>query len=968
MKHRVRQSGKQGAALVVTLIVVVALATVLVAFMQNTTMERSSSRSGANYYRAELAAESGLAEAMVRISEGTKSDDFIILKAEAEVAGVRSPVYYAGMPGQDSWRYFPLFSGGLEQDGLQAGVMPDPTSAFSEDVLLTDSISIPANITDGGVNPVRAAWADIKDASGKVVSRYVYWVEDLGGYLDADLAGAKPLERDTGDSPEELGIFTLFRPDELTDSNPADGPDRKLIDARVSKPPGLKTLAMTRSTLAFLGLGSGISAEGDYEAADDFQQYFATGLRYPQERAVVPRGLGYVKAGQPKKNLNSLIKQGGDSAVDEIAGWISDNLPQFDQRKGGFPASQNYAKTLAANIIDYADTDNEATVGEQFRGVDSYPFLTQIFTQIIWVNNLGGPEQPYYQAGGTWHTKVRVNYHLQLWNPSNKSVDSGVLALDLSADGNNKGENTAMFFDGSEVEPLFPFPGAAPNLSVDFGASPLPANGYQAFSFGPIEYDIDTGINATFPAPGSAHSGSARFRFGTKGRGPLETSDEHGYRILWNGKLVDQPGAVTQGMSASFERQPGRHYKSPSSGGEGPAWRGGQPGLRHGYRAGVFETEQSIPLLGDPRGSYYVREKVAADRYDQNASWWGRHYIDPQSTSGVKDWFVSEARLASWPDGAHHDASDRAFSLATVTPVGDGNPALRAKRTFVPADVPAGSRVSQPQKAPTRISNAGELFSLTELGNIYDPIQWSPNWDGGNETTASAETKWAALGSDPADPDGMVSDPDYVVPSTLRIGRGEFAKFDQPGQRAYQLLDIFTLAESVPTEGLVNINTASRDVLRALGAGINIASDPAIEPAVLRPDKLRGPFKEKQADLFADAVINGRPFMTTAQLSSVKMVKDGREIYFFGNPEAWDGDGPSTWTDSASEEYFSKMLGLVSVRSRNFRVYVTGDALDKNGEVASRSRWEYQVSVEPVRGADGQIEGQKMVVISAKSL
>jgi len=961
----------RGAALVVMLIVMVVLAMVAVAFMQNTGLDRSGARSSVNAYRAKLAAESGLAEAMASLSAASANDDFIVLKTLAEVGGGSFPAFYVGEPQKDAdvVNYIALFSGGRRQDGVAPDAMPAAANVFREGIVIDDSLQVPAHLTGAAEGAPKAGWVELRDEAGVLTARYAYWVEDLGGYLDAELAGAKPLQRTNGLAPAELGMFTLFRPEEEEDTNPPDDPDRKLVDLRAEKPEGLSSLFLTPATMNLLGLGDGVDEDGSYDPATDVQQFFATGLRYPVERAMVPRGLGYAQAGEPKKNLNDLIQQGG-GAVDEIADWIKTNLPQFDGRKGGFPASQDYAKTLAANIIDYADADNDATVGADFRGVDSYPFVTQFFTQLIWVNHEGGNEQPYYDSGGTWHTKVQVNYHLQLWNPSDRPVDSGAITVDLSPAGNNRGENLALFFDGAEAMPLFPYPGN-PTLAVDFGGAPLEPNGYRAVSFGPIEYVVDTGLSTEFARPSSSNgAGVARFRFGTSGKGVFEDSAEHGYRVLWNGVEVDRPGSVTHGSAEAFEKRAGRHFKSPSIGGEGPAWRGGQPGLRHANSGGVFAGQQALPLLGDPRGSYYVAQEISADRYDQNASWWGRHYIAPESTSGVKNWFVSEARLASWPDGGHHDPSDRAYSLAVVEPIGEGNEALRAKRTFVPANVPAEARVSQPDKAPARISNAGILRSITELGNIYDPIQWRPRWDAGAETTETVEKKWLELGRDPSRPQDMVADANYVVPSTLRIGRGEYAAFDRPGWRAWQLLDLFTLEDDVPTQGRVNINTASREVLRALGAGIALAADPRIEPPALRGNGNHfGPFQERQADLLADAIIQSRPFLTSAALSNAKITLNGQRQSFFGNPEVWpEGKRPARWLDAAAEEYFARLYGLVTVRSRNFRIFVTGDALDASGRVLSRSRWEYQIKVEPQRNGDGKVERQKVVVTGAKML
>jgi hypothetical protein len=292
------------------------------------------------------------------------------------------------------------------------------------------------------------------------------------------------------------------------------------------------------------------------------------------------------------------------------------------------------------------------------------------------------------------------------------------------------------------------------------------------------------------------------------------------------------------------------------------------------------------------------------------------------------------------------------------------------RNSTAPNDIPVADRPTINQnKAPARISNEGEYRSLLELGNIYDPIQWRPRWDAGTETVASVENKWRNLGGNLDDPTAMVSDPQYVVPSTLRIGRGEYARFDQIGQRASQLIDLFTLETSVTTRGRINIKTASREVLRALGAGITISADPLIEPADLRGDnKLFGPFLENQGDLLADAIILSRPFISPAQLSNLKIEQDGIRTSFFGNIEMWSEGGPVRWLDTAAEEYFRKLFELTTVRSRNFRVYVSGEALKPDGTVISRVNRVYQLAFEPLRGDDGTIESMKKSIVNKKDL
>ena len=63
MKKTCQFSDQSGVALVTTIIVVAVLAVVAVAFMQSVGTDRLSSRTGANYMKARLAAEAGASAA-----------------------------------------------------------------------------------------------------------------------------------------------------------------------------------------------------------------------------------------------------------------------------------------------------------------------------------------------------------------------------------------------------------------------------------------------------------------------------------------------------------------------------------------------------------------------------------------------------------------------------------------------------------------------------------------------------------------------------------------------------------------------------------------------------------------------------------------------------------------------------------------------------------------------------------------
>jgi hypothetical protein len=241
---------------------------------------------------------------------------------------------------------------------------------------------------------------------------------------------------------------------------------------------------------------------------------------------------------------------------------------------------------------------------------------------------------------------------------------------------------------------------------------------------------------------------------------------------------------------------------------------------------------------------------------------------------------------------------------------------------------------------------------VAELGNVFDPAQLS-----------YAVTNPG--GDLPDIPSSATLDSKGGGGHTLAIGRPEFSRFDTNGMRAWQLLDVFGLATGTTnTAGLINLNTASRDVLRALAAGILQNQDPAIQPTSLTTS-FYPPTVSKQADLFADAVINSRPLLSTSALSAIRGTPPGgsQPEPFFGNPHQYSNQTqPNEWNDAGREELFAKIYNLATTRSRNFRVFVTGQSLDKNGNVLSTVTKVYQVFVKPNRAADGTIQSQQVVI------
>jgi hypothetical protein len=105
-------------------------------------------------------------------------------------------------------------------------------------------------------------------------------------------------------------------------------------------------------------------------------------------------------------------------------------------------------------------------------------------------------------------------------------------------------------------------------------------------------------------------------------------------------------------------------------------------------------------------------------------------------------------------------------------------------------------------------------------------------------------------------------------------------------------------------------------------------------------------------------VINSRPLLSTSALSAIR---DSQGQLFFGNSNQYNSNtnqtAPTEWNDPGREELFAKIYNLATTRSRNFRVFVTGQSLDKNGNVLSTVTKVYQVFVKPNRDpATGAIQ------------
>jgi type II secretory pathway pseudopilin PulG len=974
-----RRSNKQsGFTLPAVLVVVAALLILAVGSLLVTGVERDTARSFVDRQRAETAARAGLEEFRGILATEAANDDYIVLQSTLikNIPPVKmlAPHLFIARAVPDlapdttekkfTYRYIPLFS-----------TLDRPENASFKSPEIDDQITGGAGQylefpTLPYQDKVRAAWLPVLDNKDRMVARYAYWVEDLQARVDPTLAGNKKGPSETHlraswpfpapglngnpQSPGEpaLDQIALFAVDpDATDAAQGDL-GKTLIKNRAM-------LVSPESQLAAAAIQPPLERLSNGDLADpraaSVEKGLVAGLRSYQEQPLVPfaAGIDPAVAGEPKLNLNKLLSTAGDTTVTKMADFINEALPEFVERKGGFP--EDYLKTLAANALDYADADKDPTLKEgEYRGIDAYPLVSEFL--------LKPRIEGVRLAAGRRYVDLSVAVYVELWNMSNVLIDRGEVEISYETKYGIK------IFPNSSGNPnpafrLDDMSKATPALGESNGYRWFPAfqvndlrpNEYRIFPCGTVTYAFDIEDDTNEDSESALNT-----RVELSGDG-----SSSGYRLRWNGKLVDQSrgGLLRNSMNLHYRAKPEElntmQYMQQQL-------RCNVPG--HTYRIAADQ----FPNMGDSRMAYYILAPQAANAYPQNYSPYRRN-IRMDSYTPDNNLVVGRVLPSEWPDSGH----DSPFGTDSI----HGLLGLEADAFYGDQRIdPKDSRFENQlpdlthgkEEAPTRLSNNSRFYSVTELGRTYDPVMWQTL--GGASPSLLSGSTWGSVNS------SSTSSGNHGGGNTLRIGRAEHPKFDIPGLRAAHLLDLFhtgnALSEDaaqregllVKIQGQVNLNTASRPALRQLIAG-SLGQDPEIRKFVSdthtggaskipEVEKLSGssvPDVTAVADRIAGAIMRSRPFASTGELADTRE-SNGTRV--FGNADLFPGFGNSSypmlqWTDSAAEETFARAHEASTVRSRNFRIWVVGQSLkptapgNTSPEVLSEVRKNFTVFGDP---------------------
>jgi hypothetical protein len=965
-----------GFTLPAVLVVAAAMLILAIGLLALVNIERKTARSFADSKRAELAARAGLEDFRAVLRRETANDDFLIIAGtppRTPPAGLEAPSHLfvaRGEGGGDrlKYRYLPLFS--------TATLPANGTTLAAPEIEDGESTGFAAISGPPWLDKPRVEWLPVTDSKGEVVARYAYWVEDLQGKIDAMTAGNAGGEGGVharnewpfpapGISPEPLSSgkpkldrVALHALDPAVTAANEDGDGKlaaKVIAGRplMLSPDSLVAAAgysapLKRATTGLLE--NPLAAALEKSASPVIQPY--------DELATVPfaAGISGEASGKPKLNLNALLGKSRPAAINEFANWISQALPDFDKRKGGFP--DDYLKTLAANAFDYADTDNDPTVlDKSYRGLDGNPLVSEFLMTFRWEN--------VSRENGRLFVIMEVSTFVELWNMTDQPVQGeGQVTLESKFDF-PIGANPGISFEEESTDPAVASPVTVEEDGY-FWHPPfkvtLKPNEFRVYT-AKVRFKFDAGSDSGFV--------ESPIQFNSS-----QPDGESGYRFRWNGVMVDQSRGNTwkTGATVSYPAQPRQVTRATIPG--------------HGYALTPANQGPFQNNMGDPRMSNYLGTRQASNKYPGNYSpnrrtiRWETIY---STDSAGKRKHYGRVLPAEWPDGGHNSPNG-------------SNSFFTTEALIAPDDPRFSNGLPEPrlEQAPMRISNRGRFFSATELGRTYDPVMWTPAYADLSSSPGSGATDTATLNatSSPSLPTSRSAWPDVELASsastaygggnTLRIGRFEHGRFARPGLHAAHLLDLFHAGEATSTDaalregeiasiaGHVNLNTADRDALRALAAGF-LKQDPLLSQTTstnhqtttlmaqpVAPLKLGAPARARIADRIAEGILLSRPFASSADIASARD-RDDRPV--FGNREMYSQNNRIEWTDSAAEEVFARVHDASTLRSRNFRIWVIGQAIapapagsSAEPQVLSESKKAFTVFADPgERDADGTI-------------
>ncbi len=633
-----------------------------------------------------------------------------------------------------------------------------------------------------------------------------------------------------------------------------------------------------------------LTLEGWKTLFEDHASYNAKKLFLSSTSVVLPDLIPaeLPEGGHPKYDLNDLATNTlyGATPSDRalfLASIIDRNFPHFKERDPSLKnltsvEQRRYLNRLAACIVNYISPEHEPILinGGEPAGAALTPLVTQTAERCRLLERTSNS------------VVIENQYFLQLWNPYTSSIPAGGKAtLEVS--------NRQQLHFGTAPARAFD-----DYLQTNNSVSSLGPNESIVIAFPSVTQQW----NSATPVPHSEHP------YWLKGpEGNVNPTEHQTFTFSWNDHLVMMSRRPPIGPGLA---QGGLEHDAQSL-----------TDMLNFWQCNFIPTEEDhaghFRFVGDPRENYlsnYLWKSYSSEKSYLTETHWKGAMSD-----------VSAERLfdpaTSW----------RQRDFVPVNPVAGNRPASRG---MTPDQVPSPYETSRDALMAPFVMRHGSMNSIAELGNINDPAQADDL--GAAPIAGSSENKSSIYASGGG--------------RTLRIGQPEFSYWDTPGKRAVELIDLFTVATTKNTsvqmmntdsniprtnqpystiwrEGLINVNTASHQVLTALFYQISPTSDRRFTNSMI---------STSTAEELATFTEAHRPYEKLSDLRVLTSLLASATTYTpsLSTNIISEGTPLAAVFDRAREEGFGKMISLCTVQSRAFRVYILGESLHvhekKSGE------------------------------------
>jgi len=928
MRTAIRFSGRKASSLITTLLVLVVLSTIVVAFMQSMAVERTTAKSAKNAYVAQLAAESGLTDAANRLASLMLQNPYHAI-GYTNVGGemittlVGKPSYYSNATVVPGTNYLLSVA---NPTNLPTGL--NATNSVAVNVKNSAGLGwMGSPVTNGAIvyRQCRAPWIYIlKDPSlpnqpdpGEVnynpyVARYAYWVEDETSKIDFRMAGNAngalgAFLRGTNasvPSDVDIGAVPLLSGAAIATNNATA--NQQLIAFRNS----ITNLPVDGRVL---GQAKAVSTN-----AVEPSRFYTTMASYSSDLA---------GTGRKRVNLNALVT--GGTSAEQIAGNLDDiifvitgshyfpsattnrafgglpnstvdaPIPTFGERfYAAVPAANRpiYLKKIAANIRDYIDLDSYPTIVDQSGNVQVGPPTSG------WWNNwppqaMGKEAIPYLQettwtgfeesfsaSSSTRTATIEIDHYLEFFNPSTKAF---VAPAGTKIEVSNMPSWSAGSYPAIEPE----------DFTLDISGVTFPAGRVTVITTGTADppgliQDSTTVVRKT-PSPASAR------RFANR----LTNEDISGVKGFQN-----SPGTRSSTVSDTesrimFSGTSGVYLSFPC----------------YGYTVG---NSQNFNFKGE-----WVGNRV---RFVYDTSLSGNNGASNNDGKSGDPRSLAEQLQFQAFDSSYGDNSRFYGNLQGNVPIPGNSTMGKASMTYVDPTKTTGAGAwgdynpafNDTAATAYAVVRDGPMLSIGELGNIYDPYRMSSQ---SGITAARGGGRTLKVGQ-----------PEDVMASTTRFS----ANWQKS---AWRLADFFGVSTSGQLEldpvgrGKINVNSVTRDdgvALRGLLRKFEFLASPDSDSALSGKMVSDADMQNLIAGIKGYITTNG-PFMERGELSQLPFFSGAS-----GNVNTIAAKTVTTMNDRGREELFRRLAELITTRSSSYSIYAVGEAVQqsKSGAIKPLSR------------------------------